>query len=79
MPNTLDLIAFGDQAAHLVNGRIVNTLFKMALPGADRMRTPLTRDRVALEFEQAEICFRDIAIRPLSADDIAMIRKQGSY
>lgn len=77
--NTLDLIAFGDQAAHLVNGRVVNTLFKMALPGADGTRTPLTRGRIALEFEQAEICFRDIAIRALSAEEIAMIRKQGSY
>lgn len=77
--NTLDLIAFGDQAAHLVNGRIVNTLFKMTGPGAQGASTPLTRGRIALEFEHAEIWFSDIAIRPLSASDIASIRKHGSY
>jgi hypothetical protein len=77
--NTLDLIAFGDQAAHLVNGRIVNTLFKMSVAGADGARVPLTRGRIALEFEHAEIAFSDIAIRALSIDDIAALRKQGSY
>ena len=77
--NTLDLIAFGDQAAHLVNGRIVNTLFQMAIPGKDGALLPLTEGRIALEFEQAEVSFRNIGIRALSADDIARIRSQGSY
>jgi hypothetical protein len=76
--NTLDLIAFEDQAAHLVNGRIVNTLFRMVRPEAAG-HAPLTEGRIALEFEQAEIFLRDVRLRPLSADDIARIRRQGSY
>ena len=73
--NTLDLYAFGDQAAHLVNGRIVNTLFSMigrAPEGAAPL--PLTKGRIALEFEAAEVHFRTIAIRTLDAAAIAALR-----
>ncbi|MFY7837363.1 MAG: 3-keto-disaccharide hydrolase [Novosphingobium sp.] len=73
--NTIDLIAFEDQAAHLVNGRIVNTLFNMI----DRNQQPLKTGRIALEFEAAEVFLRNVMIRDLSAEDIALIRKQGSY
>ena len=57
--NQLDLLAFDDQAAHLVNGRIVTTLFGLV----DRSDQPLTKGRIALEFEAAEVFFRRIAIR----------------
>lgn len=76
--NTLDLIAFGDQAAHLVNGRIVNTLFKMRKRDATGALVPMTKGRIALELEWAEISFRNVMIRALDADAIARIRKQGS-
>lgn len=67
--NTLDLIAFGDQAAHLVNGRIVLTLFSMI----ERSESPLTSGRIALEFEAAEVMFRNVMIRPLDATAIAAL------
>lgn len=73
--NTLDLVCFEDQAAHMVNGRIVNTLFK--LRRADGT-TPLTAGRIALEFEWAEIAFRQVMIRQLDEAAIATIRRQGS-
>ena len=76
--NTLDLIAFDDQAAHLVNGRIVNTLFKMRKRDAAGALVPMTRGRIALELEWAEISFRNVMIRSLDADAIGRIRKQGS-
>ncbi|WP_334185809.1 3-keto-disaccharide hydrolase [Novosphingobium sp.] len=72
--NTVDLIAFEDQSAHLVNGRIVNTLFKLAKPDG----APLTNGRIALEFEWAEVLFTDIRIRPLSAAAIAALKRDGS-
>ena len=68
--NTVDLYAFGDQAAHLVNGRIVNTLFRMIGPDGK----PLTRGRIALEFEAAEVFMRNIAIRDLGPEEIAEIK-----
>ena len=67
--NMLDLYAFSDQAAHLVNGRIVNTLFKII----DRDGAPRTKGRIALEFEAAEVFFRNVAVRELSTDEIARI------
>lgn len=72
--NTLDLVCFGDQAALLVNGRIVNTLFK--LRRADG--SPLASGRIALEFEWATIAFRQVMIRELDETAIATIRRQGS-
>lgn len=76
--NTVDLYAFGDQAAHLVNGRIVTTLFRMVKAGPDGREVPLTRGRIALELEWAEIMFRDVMIRPLDAASIQRLREQGS-
>lgn len=76
--NTLDLYAFDDQAAHCVNGRIVTTLFHMVQPHADGTASPLTSGRIALEFEQAEVSFRNVGIRDLDAAAIARIKRQGS-
>ena len=67
--NTLDLYAFGDQAAHLVNGRIVMTLFAML----DRAGGQLRKGRIALEFEAAEVSFCNVALRPLSGVEIERI------
>lgn len=73
--NTLDLYAFGDQAAHLVNGRIVMTLFSMigSSGAADTSTRPLTKGRIALEFESAEVSFKDVMIRPLDRAAIAQL------
>jgi hypothetical protein len=63
--NTVELIAIGDKAAHLVNGRIVNSLYEIV--GQDvsdrNVYRPLTKGRIALELEGAEIFFRRVEIR----------------
>ena len=59
----------------MVNGRIVNTLFRMI----DAAGQPLTQGRIALEFEAAEVFMRNVMIRDLAEAEIALIRKQGSY
>lgn len=76
--NTVDLYAFDDQAAHLVNGRIVTTLFKMVKADGNGRTTPLTAGRIALELEWAEVLFRNVMIRSLDPTAIGLIRKQGS-
>ncbi len=76
--NTLELIAYDDQAAQLVNGRIVNTLFGITRTGTDGTTIPLTRGRIALEFEWAAVEFRNVLIRDLSPESIATIKRQGS-
>ena len=76
--NTIDLYAFNDQARHLVNGNIVTTLFKSRKAGVNGEVTPLTEGRIALELEWAEITFRNVMIRPLDANSVGLLLKQGS-
>jgi hypothetical protein len=63
--NIIELIAIGDKAAQLVNGRIVTTLYELVGQDvADRdVYRPLTRGRIGLELEGAEAMFRNVQIR----------------
>ncbi len=65
--NTIELLAIGDKTAHLVNGRIVNTLYELeAQDVTDRnVYRPLKKGRIGLELEAAEVSFRRVEIRPL--------------
>ncbi|WP_422058126.1 3-keto-disaccharide hydrolase [Sphingomonas sp.] len=66
--NRLDVIAYRDQAAHLVNGRIVAAVYGLRATSATGMATadPLMSGRIALQIEAAQIAFRNIRIRPIS-------------
>ena len=65
--NTVELIAQNDKAAHIVNGRLVTALYGLqSQDPADKSRyVPLTRGRILLQIEAAEIQFRNVKIRPL--------------
>lgn len=65
--NTVELISQGDKAAHIVNGRLVTALYGLqAQDPLDRSRyVRLTRGRILLQIEGAEILFRNVKIRPL--------------
>ncbi|WDF71763.1 3-keto-disaccharide hydrolase [Novosphingobium sp. KACC 22771] len=65
--NTVELIAQGDKAAHIVNGRLVTALYGLQRQDPeDRSRyIPLTKGRILLQIEAAEIMFRNVKIRPL--------------
>lgn len=76
--NTLDLICLDDQVAHMVNGRIVNTLFKLSRELPDGQRVALRSGRIALEFEWATVAFRDVQIRKLDHSAIEAIKRLGS-
>lgn len=60
--NRLDIIAFGDQAAHLVNGRIVAAIFGLRR-SLQENGPPPNSGRIALQVEAAEIAFRNIRLR----------------
>lgn len=64
--NTLDLIALGADSMHVVNGHVV-----MRLENARRPRegdwVPLTSGHLSLQSEGAEIYFRDLELRRISA------------
>lgn len=66
--NVAELVMQGDKTAHIVNGRLVNSLFDIRQPDA---RNPgqfirLDRGKIALEVEWAEVWFRNIGFRSLA-------------
>lgn len=65
--NTVEVIFQGDRAAHLVNGRCVNVVTNLQQPDpADPTRfIPLTRGKIAIEIEFAEIWYRRIEVKAL--------------
>jgi Domain of Unknown Function (DUF1080) len=65
--NVVEVIAQGDKSTHLVNGVTVNTLSDLQQPDPANSGQfiPLTRGKVAIELEYAEIWYRRFEIRPL--------------
>jgi hypothetical protein len=64
--NTLDLIVLGADSIHIVNGKVV-----MRLHDAQRLDgtapAPLTSGRISLQTEGAEVFYRAMEIRPITA------------
>ncbi|AEU37815.1 3-keto-disaccharide hydrolase [Granulicella mallensis] len=65
--NVVEVIWQGDQAAHLVNGRAVNSISGLQQPDPQNPGKfiPLTRGKIAIEIEFAEIWFRRIEVKSL--------------
>ena len=63
--NTLDLICYGDKALHIVNGEVVMILKNSRYVDADGNVQPLTRGKLQLQSEAAEVFYKDIRIAPL--------------
>lgn len=64
--NTVEVIALGEDAIHVVNGTVV-----MRLHGPRRITgavpLPVTSGPILLQSEGAEISCRDVEIRPITA------------
>jgi hypothetical protein len=67
--NTIEVIARGDTTSHVLNGHVVNRgrNIRFLDPQSGGSPRPLTRGRIALEIEAAEIEFRRVEIRSLEA------------
>jgi len=65
--NVVEVIWKGDRATHLVNGRIVNVISSLQQPDPANPGKfiPLTRGKIAIEIEFAEIWFRRIEVKSL--------------
>lgn len=63
--NRIELLAIGDKAAHLVNGRIVASLFDLTVqdPKDRDNYLSLNSGRIGLEIEAAEAYFKNVEIR----------------
>jgi hypothetical protein len=70
--NTAEIIVRGTSTTHILNGQVVNRGKNVRLvdrehPGSAR---PITRGRIALELEAAEIYFRKVEIRLLDEQPV---------
>ncbi|NVK55603.1 MAG: DUF1080 domain-containing protein [Alteromonadaceae bacterium] len=64
--NTLDLITFEDKSIHIVNGEVVMVL-RNSRNVIDGKPVPLTKGKIQLQSEAAELFYRGIAIKSLDA------------
>ena len=67
--NTVEVIWQGDRSAHIVNGRAVNAASKMEQPDPNHpgQFIPLTKGKIAIELEFAEIWIRRIEVKSLAS------------
>jgi len=67
--NVVEVIWQGDRSAHIVNGRTVNAISMLQQPDPQNPGKfiPLTRGKIAIEIEFAEIWFRRIEVRSLAS------------
>ncbi|WP_263350777.1 3-keto-disaccharide hydrolase [Acidicapsa acidisoli] len=66
--NTVEVLWQGDRAAHIVNGRTVNVATRLQQPDPQNAGQfiSLTRGKIAIEIEFAEIWFRRIEVKSLA-------------
>ncbi|QDV32578.1 3-keto-disaccharide hydrolase [Tautonia plasticadhaerens] len=77
--NTAEVVARGDSTTHVLNGHVVARGDHIRLVDPDRPgeSRPISRGRIALEIEAAEIEFRDVEIRMLGEGDGQAPRTDG--
>lgn len=63
---TLELICFEDKSLHIVNGHVVMVL-RNSRYTKDNKQLPLTKGKIQLQSEAAEVYFKDIFIKPITA------------
>ncbi|WP_346880914.1 DUF1080 domain-containing protein [uncultured Algibacter sp.] len=64
--NTLELICFEDKSIHIVNGHIVMIL-KNSRYIKDGKKTPMTKGKIQLQSEAAEVFYKNIEIQDLDS------------
>ncbi|WP_298363760.1 DUF1080 domain-containing protein [uncultured Lutibacter sp.] len=65
--NTLDLYCFDDKSLHVVNGEVVMILKNSRYIDEQGKEIPLTKGKIQLQSEAAEIFFKDIKIRNIKS------------
>ncbi|MEQ9289672.1 MAG: DUF1080 domain-containing protein [Cyclobacteriaceae bacterium] len=65
--NTLDLYCFEDKSLHVVNGKVVMILKNSRYREEDGTNVPMTKGKIQLQSEAAEIFFKEIKIRKLDS------------
>ncbi|NJB81614.1 ThuA domain-containing protein [Wenyingzhuangia aestuarii] len=61
--NTIELITYNGTSLHIVNGKVVMALFNSRHNVAGKGMQPLTRGRIQIQSEGAEVYYKDIKIK----------------
>lgn len=62
--NTIDLYCFGNTSVHVINNQVVMVL-ENSRQSDNGSETPLTKGKIQLQSESAEVFYRNIKIRPI--------------
>jgi hypothetical protein len=62
--NTIDLYCVGDTSVHVINSVVTMVLYQLAQQDSDRT-TPMTKGKIQLQSEGAEIFYRNISIEKI--------------
>jgi|SaaInl0LU_22_DNA_1037365.scaffolds.fasta_scaffold14281_2 type 1 glutamine amidotransferase len=63
--NTLELICFEGTSMHIVNGKVVMALYNSKFKNAKGKTMPLTKGRIQIQSEGAEIFYKNIQIKSI--------------
>lgn len=63
--NTLELICFEGTSLHIVNGKVVMALFNSRHENADNQILPLTKGRIQIQSEAAEVYYKGVKIKSI--------------
>lgn len=63
---TIDLYTVGNSAIYMVNGHVVNALTNAGIQIADKSITPLTKGKIQLQSEGAEVYYKDVTIQSIT-------------
>ncbi|MDW7691189.1 DUF1080 domain-containing protein [Flammeovirgaceae bacterium SG7u.111] len=64
--NMLELVCIGDKSYHIVNGRVVMVLERSVAYDEDDVATPLSKGKIQLQSEGAEVYYKEIKIRSVN-------------
>jgi hypothetical protein len=71
--NTLDLYCLADTSVHVINGKVMMVLYHSSQ--ADNGKVfPLTKGKIQIQSEGAEIFYKNIKLEPLNAIPVDLIR-----
>lgn len=71
--NTVDLYCHGDTSVHVMNGKVTMVLYHSGQADEGRV-SPLTKGKLQLQSEGAEVFYKDIRIQPISRIPITLLK-----
>ena len=73
--NTIELICFGGDSIHVVNGKVVMRLKNARQQNAAGEWVPLSSGHISLQTEGAEVFYRDVELMPITAVPAEFVEK----